>query len=228
MIQLISLKLQNQQQMDYLSLTLKEIQIFLRKKEPQVPFLVRFFFNYIIVDSNYPRKSKLSIQLEEMKFKDEIIEDNNEDDYFTDSEEENNYKNERRISRIEENIIKKFKVNFYFDFNKDKKFLVPITTDSFNADDFHIYDLIKYIVKKINDSNIIIKDNNDNYSVSLKDTDEEDQDFYINNYELKPFDYWTNKYYEDYSPEETIKSIKEENINFFSKNPLNIFLMKQF
>ena len=163
-----------------------------------------------------------------MKFKDEIIEDINEEDYLTDSEEENNNQNERRNMKIEENIIKKFNVNFYFDFNKDKKFVVQITTDSFNADNFHIYDLIKYIVKKINDSNIIIKDNNDNYSVSLKDTDEEDKDFYINNYELKPYDYWTNKYCEDYSPEKTIKSIKEDNISFFSKNPLNIFLMKQF
>ena len=163
-----------------------------------------------------------------MKFKDEIIEDINEEDYLTDSEEEDNNQNERRIMRTQENIIKKFNVNFYFDFNKDKKFVVQITTDSFNADNFHIYDLIKYIVKKINDSNIIIKDNNDNYSVSLKDTDEEDKDFYINNYELKPYDYWTNKYCGDYSPEETIKSIKEDNISFFSKNPLNIFLMKQF
>ena len=163
-----------------------------------------------------------------MKFKDEIIEDINEVDYLTDSEEENNNQNERRIMKIEENIIKKFNVNFYFDFNKDKKFVVQIITDSFNVDNFHIYDLIKYIVKKINDSNIIIKNNGDNYSVSLKDIDEEDNDFYINNYELKPYDYWTNKYCEDYSAEKTIKSIKEEKISFFSKNPLNIFLMKQY
>ena len=163
-----------------------------------------------------------------MKFKDEIIEDINEEDYLTDSEEENNNQNERRNMKIEENVIKKFNVNFYFDFNKDKKFVVQINTDSFNADNFHIYDLIKYIVKKINDSNIIIKNNGDNYSVSLKDIDEEDNDFYINNYELKPYDYWTNKYCEDYSPEKTIKSIKEEKISFFSKNPLNIFLMKQY
>ena len=62
-----------------------------------------------------------------MKFKDEIIEDINEEDYLTDSEEEeNNNQNERRIMRTQENIIKKFNVNFYFDFNKDKKFVIQI------------------------------------------------------------------------------------------------------
>ena len=164
-----------------------------------------------------------------MKFKDEIMEDNNEDDYFINSDEENNDQNGRNNMNIEKDIIiKKFNAYFYFDFNKDKKFVVPVYIDSFIVNDFHIYDLIKYIVKKINDSKIIIKDNNDNYSVSLKDTDDEDNDFYINNYELKPFEYWTNKDCKDYPPKESLKSIKEENISFFSKNPLNIFLMKQF
>ena len=94
---------------------------------------------------------------------------------------------------------------------------------------FHIYDLIIYIVKKINNSNIIIKDNNIKYSVSLRDVEgleEENIDFYINNYEIKPFDSLTKKDFPNFSPTSPLKSINEENISFFSKNPLNILLIK--
>ena len=118
---------------------------------------------------------------------------------------------------------------FYFDFNKNKKFVLPINIESFNVADYHIYDLIKYVVKKINNSNIVVKDNNINYSVSLKDIEEEENiDFYINNYEIKPFDFWSKKDCPIYSSKDSLKTIEEENISFFSKNPLNVLLMKQF
>ena len=74
---------------------------------------------------------------------------------------------------------------------------------------------------------IIIKYNNDNYSVSLKDIDEENIEFYINNYEIKPFEFWKKKDCQSFSPKEMLKSINEEKIIFFSKNPLNVFLMKK-
>ena len=122
----------------------------------------------------------------------EANEEFDEDNYFSDLEEENTYMESAQCLNFKEiNIIKKFNVYFYFDFNKNKKFVLPINTENFNIADFHIYDLIKYIVKKINNSNIVVKDNNINYSVSLKDIeDEENIDFYINNYEIKPFDFW--------------------------------------
>ena len=135
-----------------------------------------------------PRKSKLSIQLEEMKLKGLLNEesDNDNDDYLSDFEEEENIQivNNKYINN-EINLIKKFNVQFYFDFKENKKYVLPISIENFNVANFHIYDLIIYIVKKINNSNIIIKDNNIKYSVSLRDVEgleEENIDFYINNY----------------------------------------------
>ena len=168
--------------------------------------------------------------LEEKKIMEEANEEFDEDNYFSDLEEENTYMESAQCLNFKEiNIIKKFNVYFYFDFNKNKKFVLPINTENFNVADFHIYDLIKYIVKKINNSNIVVKDNNINYSVSLKDIDDEENiDFYINNYEIKPFDFWTKKNCPIYSAKDSLKIIEEENISFFSKNPLNVLLMKQF
>ena len=157
------------------------------------------------------------------------MEENDENDYLSDLEDVSiKYEGYERNNNInyETNVIKKFNVCFYFDLNKDKKYSFNFNTDEFNADEYHIYNLIKYIVKKINDSNIVIKDSNDNYSVSLKDIDEENIDFYINNYEIKPFEFWKKKDFKSFSPNEMIKSINEEKIIFFSKNPLNVFLMK--
>ena len=179
------------------------------------------------------KKSKLSAKLEEMKFREEIMEDTDENDYLSDLEEEIfNFEGYKKIEgnnniNYKSNEIKKFNVCFYFDLNKNKKYSFNFNTDELNSDEYHIYNLIKYIVKKINDSNIVIKDNNDNYSVSLKDIDEENIDFYINNYEIKPFEFWKKKDCQSFSPKEMIKSINEEKIIFFSKNPLNVFLMKK-
>ena len=179
-----------------------------------------------------PRKSKLSIQLEEMKSKGLLNEesDNDNNDYLSDFEEEENIQivNNKYINN-EINLIKKFNVQFYFDFKENKKYVLPISIENFNVANFHIYDLIIYIVKKINNSNIIIKDNNIKYSVSLRDVEgleEENIDFYINNYEIKPFDPLTKNDFRNFSPTDPLKSINEENISFFSKNPLNILLIK--
>ena len=169
--------------------------------------------------------------LEERKIMEEANEEFDEDNYFSDLDEENVYTESDQCLNFKEiNRIKKFNVYFYFDFNKNKKFVLPINIESFNIDDFYIYDLIKYVVKKINNSNIVVKDNNINYSVSLKDIDDDEEniDFYINNYEIKPFDFWTKKDCPIYSSKDSLKTIEEENISFFSKNPLNVLLMKQF
>jgi len=169
--------------------------------------------------------------LEERKIMEEANEEFDEDNYFSDLDEENVYTESDQCLNFKEiNRIKKFNVYFYFDFNKNKKFVFPINIESFNVADFYIYDLIKYVVKKINNSNIVVKDNNINYSVSLKDIDDDEEniDFYINNYEIKPFDFWTKKDCPIYSSKDSLKTIEEENISFFSKNPLNVLLMKQF
>ena len=174
--------------------------------------------------------------MEELKNREDLNIISDEDEYLSDYEEENNYimndKNSIDDGNIKKNVIviKKFKVKFYFDFNKNKKITIPINTDSFNVNETYGYDLIKYIVKKINNSNFIIKDDkNIKYTISLKDIDEEENiDFYINNYEIKPFESWTKKNYTNYCSTSLLKSINEGNIIFFSKNPLNIMLMKKY
>jgi len=169
--------------------------------------------------------------LEEKKIMEEANEDFFEDEYLSDlDEEENIYVENIQYLNNEINLIKKFNVYFYFDFNENKKYVLPITIENFNVADFHIYDLIIYIIKKINNSNIIIKDNNIKYSVSLRDVEdieEENIDFYIKNYEIKPYNVLTKKDCSIFSPTDSLKSLNEENISFFSKNSLNVLLMKQ-
>ena len=156
------------------------------------------------------------------------MEENEDDDYLSDYEEENILSDKTYLFK-ENNKMKKFNVSFYFDLNKDKKFYIPIHTDYFDSDKYHIYDLIKYVVKKLNDSNIVIKNGNKNYTVSLKDIEDEDNiDFYINNYEIKPFDFSINRDCSNYSSKALLKSIEEENIIFYVKNVLNIIFIEQF
>ena len=156
------------------------------------------------------------------------MEEIDEGDYLSDCDEEDYYKNENKYIYRETNIIKKFNVTFYFKFNQKKKYVIPISTENLNVNDLYIYDLIRYIIKKINNSNINIKDSEANYSVSLKDIDEDNKDFYVNNYEFKPYNFWSTKDCKKYFSTDLLNSIDEENISLVSKNPLNILLMKQF
>ena len=167
-----------------------------------------------------------------MKEKGLLKEDSDSDNYYDDFEDEekncNNVNNKYLNDEI--NMIKKFNVYFYFDFNENKKYVWPISIENFYVAELHIYDLIIYIIKKINHSNFIIKDNNIKYSVSLRDVEgikEENIDFYVNNYEIKPFDFLKKKNSSIFSPTDSLKLINEENISFISKNSLNVLLIKQ-
>ena len=162
----------------------------------------------------------------------EDSDNDNYDDYLSDLEdEEENYKiTNNKYLNNGINLIKKFNVYFYFEYKENKKYVFPISIENCYVADLHIYDLIIYIIKKINQSNFIIKDNNIKYSVSLRDIEgikEKNIDFYVNNYEIKPFDFWTKKVFSIFSPTDSLKLIKEENISFFSKNSLNVLLIKQ-
>ena len=132
-----------------------------------------------------------------------------EGDYLSDCDEEDYYKNENKYIYRETNIIKKFNVTFYFEFNQKKKYVIPISTENLNVNDFYIYDLIRYIIKKINNSNINIKDSEANYSVSLKDIDEDNKDFYVNNYEFKPYNFWSTKDCKKYFSTDLLNSATE-------------------
>ena len=162
----------------------------------------------------------------------EDSDNDNYDDYLSDfeDEEENITIANNKYLNNERNVIKKLNVYFHFYFKENKKYVFPISIENCYVADLHIYDLIIYIIKKINRSNFIIKENNIKYSISLRDVEgikEEIIDFYVNNYEIKPFDFWTNKDCSIFSPTDSLKLIKEENISFFSKNSLNVLLIKQ-
>ena len=129
-------------------------------------------------------------------------------------------------------MIKKFNIYFYFVFNKNKKYIIHICTESFNVNNFHVHELIEYIVHEINNANIIIKYNNIDYSISLKDIEENDENekfvFYSNNYEIKPYNFLTKNNNCNFCSSSLIKSIDEENIVLSSKEVLNIMILKKF
>jgi len=178
------------------------------------------------------RRSKISIQIEESKNIDNIEQEfSSEDDYYSDSEEYHTYE-EIRNKNDEINVIKKFNIYFYFVFNKNKKYIIHICTESFNVNNFHVHELIEYIVHEINNANIIIKYNNIDYSISLKDIEENDENekfvFYSNNYEIKPYNFLTKNNTRNFCLSSLIKSIDEENIVLLSKEVLNIMILKKF
>ena len=131
------------------------------------------------------------------------------------------------------NPIKKFNIYFYFSFNKKRKYLIHICKESFNVNNTKIYEFIEYIVHKINNANICIKYNNIDYSISLKDIEDNDENekfkFYSNNYEIKPYNFLTNNNNKhSYRSISLLESIEEENITLLSKDELNIMIMKKF
>ena len=129
-------------------------------------------------------------------------------------------------------MIKKFSIYFYFVFNQNKKYIIHICTETFNANNFHVHELIEYIVHEINNANIIIKYNNIDYSISLKDIEENNEneklEFYSNNYEIKPYNFLTKNNTRNFCSSSLIKSIDEENIVLLSKEVLNIMILKKF
>ena len=134
------------------------------------------------------------------------------------------------------NASKKFIIYFYLNINKDNTFIIPIQTDFFKINKQYVYELIKYTVKKINNEKIKIKLNSIEYFVSLKDIENnencgnDDFDFYINNYEIKPCKKKNHKPKNDspsYHSSSLLKNIENENISFICKSPLNIMIREK-
>ena len=178
------------------------------------------------------KKSKISMKIEEINNKENIEQVFDDEDYFSDLDENYNSDESQYINN-NRTEIKKFNIFFYFEFNKRKQFIIPISTESFNVNNIHVIDVIKYIIYKINNSNIIVKYNDDDYSISLKDLEDDDDekekmDFYNDNYEIKPYEFWTKNNSTSYCTSSLLSTIKEENITFVSKNTLNVMLMKKF
>ena len=78
----------------------------------------------------------------------------------------------------------------------------------------------------------MIKYDDIDYSISLKDLEDDDEEnekleFYNDNYEIKPFEFWTKNNCLSYSSSSLLSEIKEENLTFVSKNTLNVMLVKK-
>ena len=187
------------------------------EKEEQAPYINR--------EKNQVKRkiSKISLKLEELKDKINPIEENDLDistDYV-DIDSDESLDNSINLENIKtENIFSKFVINFSFSFN-EKEFLVPIESDFFNLKKNSVLDLVVNIINKINEKNIIFKYNKIKYIISLKDND--DQDFYKANYELRNYD--TNNFY-IYPFDLLLSNIKDTKLNFVSKNYLNIMIRK--
>ena len=119
-----------------------------------------------------------------------------------------------------ENIFSKFNIYFSFLFDK-KEFIIQIESDVFNINENNVKDLIKNIINKINDKNIIIQNDKINYIISLKDSDE--QDFYKNNYEIRTY---KEKECIIYPSDLLLSDIKATKLILVSKKYLNIMIRK--
>ncbi len=174
----------------------------------------------------------------EIKEYDEFVKNEiNEEDNLSISDDSDNYEfdynkdNNNITKNIEINNFKKFKVYFYLEYNKDFKYIFPIESESFDIEKQYVYELIKNIVKIINNNNFIINYKSTNYVVSLKDCENSDYNFYINNYELRPCkksNFFPKNDLPHYSTNSLLKDIINERISFVSKNPLNIMLTEKY
>ena len=169
------------------------------------------------------RISKLSLKLEELKNKTNQIEENDidisTDDFEIDLDETRQSSITSENKRYE-NIYSKFEIYFSFLFN-NKEFLVSIESDVFNLNENNVQDLIKNIIYKINEKNIIFQHKKVKYIISLKDC--EDPDFYKDNYELRNYE---TKDFSKYPFDLPLSDIKDTKLYFVSKNYLNLMIRK--
>jgi len=94
-----------------------------------------------------------------------------------------------------------------------------------------VYDLIRYIIKQINNESLTINNNSKKYIISLKESENEDNNFYINNFEVRKCMEKTLKPNKELPPYESnllLNKIKEDRISLICKNNLNIMLFEKY
>jgi len=156
------------------------------------------------------------------------LEDGNEFDEFENEFDCNSKK--LNSSKGSEDNYAKFSTYFYFKLNENSEFIFPIQSDILNKNKQYGHELIKNIIKKINEKNIVINYNNIDYILSLKDTEDEDIEFYAKNYELKPCKKKNFKPKNDcpsYSSNSLLENVDNKLISFISKNSYNIMLREK-
>jgi hypothetical protein len=172
--------------------------------------------------------------MDELKNKsefDEYFKELNDGNEYDEFENEFDYDSKNlNLAKNNEDKYAKFNTYFYFKLNENNEFIFPIQSDIFNKSKQYVYELIKNIIKKINEKNLVINYNNIDYIVSLKDTEEEDINFYIKNYELKPCKKKNFKPKNDcpsFSPNSLLENVDNKLISFISKNSLNLMLRER-
>lgn len=171
--------------------------------------------------------------MDKLKDNEDYFKGINEEKEFDEFEKEldSNIK-DLNLDKKDENNLVKFDAYFYFKINDEKEYIFPIKSDLFNINDRHVYELIKNIIKKINEKHIIINYNDIKYIISLKDLENEnDIEFYIKNYEFKPCkkkNFMPKNDSPSYSSNSLLKNIDKKFLSFVSKSPLNIMLIEQF
>ena len=190
------------------------------------------------------KKSKISIQFEEYEnrkkeydnlIKEELEEEN--DLIEINSEDSDNISDSNKRDNKDNNCfnnLKQFEIYFFLKLNNDIEYVFPIQSDYLDIKEKYGFDLIKNIIKKINDQNIVVENNSVKYIVSLKDNDFEDEDnkdFYTKNYELRQCTKKTLKpkdHFPGYSSSSLLEDFINERISFVSKNNLNVMLTKKY
>jgi len=138
--------------------------------------------------------------------------------------------NLRIINFSEKNNMKKFKVYFYFCLNKNQEYILNIESDLLNIYNQYGYDLIRNIIKKINNESIVINNDSKKYSISLKDCENEDNNFYINDFEIrkcKKKSLKPNKELPPFYSSSLLKNLIEDSVSLICKNNLNIMLIEK-
>jgi hypothetical protein len=164
------------------------------------------------------------------------LRENEQEEIYVESDDLSEFDDdELSISNYNKNSFIQFKqynVYCYFNINKDISFIFPIKTDLFYINKQYIYELIKNVVKKINNENIVITYNSTKCIISLKDVEEDENlDFYIKNYEIKPCkkkNFMPKDDCPSYSSYSLLNNIENENISFILKSPLNIMLREKY
>ena len=167
----------------------------------------------------------------ENKLKEKFLDGTNEEIYSEDFDDELHEIN-KNLENVQNSANKfiQYDAYFYFALN-GKEFLFQIKTDLFNSNEQYINELIKNIVKKINEKKCVINYNDTEYIVSLRDCDDEnDEEFYIKNYEIKQCKKKNNLPKDDipsYYSKSLIKIIDNKKFSFISKSSLNIMLIEK-
>ena len=171
------------------------------------------------------------LRKEKKDYEEFVSEEFGEEDEFSEEFGENDNFNLGKTNISEINLMKKFKVYFYFNLNKKNEYNFFIESDLLNINNQYGYDLIRNIIKKVNNECRVINNDSKNFIISLKDCENEDDSFYINNFELrkcKKTNLKPNKELPPFSSKLLLNNILDDSISLTCKNNIYIMLIEKY